>query len=657
MTNKQLLFLILLLFFGQATNAAVLPSSVGGQERILLTPYFSILKDASGKLTPEEAIKEDFTLLRIPKSSETYSFGYLNDVVWLKLSFKTNDKAQSMILEQGIWYVHSFKAWLFGKGKVQFSQTGSHLPSAQRPIKAHSLAVPFELVANTEYEILLRMDSKQILEFSLILWEPGAFWAHDTSEIRLSSMYMGIYLIIILYAFILSVGIKDATFAWYGILLILLLASLGIVGGEWNRIFFFENPQILYLFFPFTRVTAIFVFIRFIQSFSQSKDRCPQLHRAANGLAILYPVTLVSFLFVEISTAQYASALLAVIVVGFSFAISVKVYLQGHREAKYAVLATGLYGISNVLIVVRQLGLVSTPAMGLGAAKIFSLIDITLLALALASKFKVIREEHKVAQNALFKQAQEHTDELEGKVEQRTLELSLSQQELEKANEAKDQFFSILAHDLRGPIGALNSTLECVHRKEIDWNAKVAKVCANSSEQVYQLLENLLIWAQSQQNTLQPNPTPINVNNLFHHSRELVTERAAQKNIEITISCSDDLSLLADEMMTQTILRNLLSNSLKFTEKGKNIYLKAQVEGDQIVIEVQDEGKGMEPEKAKSLLAEGTKKESFPGTDNEAGSGFGLTLVQEFVAKNQGRLELTSEMGVGSTFRVYLPLS
>jgi len=246
---------------------------------------------------------------------------------------------------------------------------------------------------------------------------------------------------------------------------------------------------------------------------------------------------------------------------------------------------------------------------------------------------------------------------IEDKLRHAATQLQESQLELEKANLAKDQFVSILAHDLRGPIGALNALLSSTQMDDgISLDPEMLEICAQSAARVYQLLENLLAWSQSQQGLLQPLPEKIDLQSLLVEAQELAHEGARQKGIELVINSTPSLSLEGDVKMIQTILRNLLSNAIKFTPRGKKIFISGYVQDATAVIEVQDQGVGMSSEVLSRLFKLGVNKFSTDGTEEETGSGFGLLLVDEFVKKNGGSLKVESILDQGSTFQVHLPL-
>jgi len=225
--------------------------------------------------------------------------------------------------------------------------------------------------------------------------------------------------------------------------------------------------------------------------------------------------------------------------------------------------------------------------------------------------------------------------------------------------QTRDKFFSIIAHDLKSPLnGVLGLTeimlenRENISRQDI---VKYITLIGNSTRQTYFLLENLLEWAQMQQNQFSFSPEKINLYHLAKKTQELFQENAAIKNIRCNIQIPEDFVVTADKSMLSSILRNLVSNAIKFTGKGGRINISAKNNGEMQIIEVSDNGVGIAPETLDKLFSEQWNTSSY-GTQNEKGTGLGLMLCKEFAGQHGGKIEVQSHPGEGSTFSVFLPL-
>lgn len=250
--------------------------------------------------------------------------------------------------------------------------------------------------------------------------------------------------------------------------------------------------------------------------------------------------------------------------------------------------------------------------------------------------------------------------------EMRALEdsLKISEVSLRESNAAKDRFFTILAHDLRGPFNSLLGLTEIIalQPETVDDNRKerFIQLIHTSLKNISNLIENLLEWSQSQQGTISFNPKEIKLEPLIQETVDLLSEGGFLKQITIRVNIDKSTKLLADENMVKTIVRNLISNAIKFTHKeglikiysGKLIISKEDRSFTEIIIE--DNGVGITKNDLDKLFKIDSGL-SNPGTENEKGTGLGLVLVKEFVKKHDGTIVVESERGIGTKVIFTLP--
>ena len=232
--------------------------------------------------------------------------------------------------------------------------------------------------------------------------------------------------------------------------------------------------------------------------------------------------------------------------------------------------------------------------------------------------------------------------------------------ELRATNAAKDKFFAIIAHDLRGPTGNLASFLEHLNESFDELTQAELKeillLLSKSAENVSGLLENLLIWAQSQLNKIEFRPAEFGLNDVIHNSIRGLIQTSENKDVAISVELNDHIVVSADPDMVQTIMRNLLSNSLKFTHRGGSVIIKTEfLNSTKAAISIIDKGVGIE-KSALSKIFEISNTYHTPGTENEQSTGLGLILVKEFVEKNKGEIKIESIKGEGTTVSFTLPL-
>lgn len=231
-------------------------------------------------------------------------------------------------------------------------------------------------------------------------------------------------------------------------------------------------------------------------------------------------------------------------------------------------------------------------------------------------------------------------------------------EELKNLNASKDKFFSIISHDLRSPFNSLLGLTEFLthsydEMKPSDIKNSILNIY-NSAQQVYNLILNLLEWSMLQSGRLKVEKSVIDLTELGMEIMNLYKESANNKKLDLVNNMNDSILIYADKYMIDTIVRNFVSNSIKFTNPGGKIIIKGMINGDNAEVSVTDTGIGINPEDQKNLfrIDEQTRRD---GTANEKGTGLGLILCKEFAEKNGGVLWVESEEGKGSRFSVTLP--
>lgn len=238
------------------------------------------------------------------------------------------------------------------------------------------------------------------------------------------------------------------------------------------------------------------------------------------------------------------------------------------------------------------------------------------------------------------------------------LELDATNKSLELLNVSKDKFFSIIAHDLKSPfnsiIGFSQLLEESVQEKDFENVELFSKIILQSSNRAMDLLSNLMQWAQSQTGRIEYKPTSVNLISIINEIGNLFKPIAEQKSIAIISELPSEIDSFCDENMIKTVLRNIISNAIKFSKPGGVIKITAIDLKNGIKVSVSDSGIGI-PEDRIGNLFKIDENYSTEGTLNEQGTGLGLILCKEFIEKHGGEIWVESELGVGSTFSFTIP--
>jgi PAS domain S-box-containing protein len=227
--------------------------------------------------------------------------------------------------------------------------------------------------------------------------------------------------------------------------------------------------------------------------------------------------------------------------------------------------------------------------------------------------------------------------------------------ELQVLNRLKDRLFSIIAHDLRGPLLNLQEVLALVNSNLLTKEEKESLLSelSRSVDQSVGLMENLLSWASSQQKGEKINRETFELKLLIAEVVHSINALLQKKAIEVKVNIGDKALVQADREMVKIVLRNLVSNALKFSYEASLISIDVRA-GEMMEVEIRDEGVGMSSEVLKNLFSMDMR--SRPGTGNEEGSGLGLVLCKDFIEKNGGTLTVESTEGKGSAFTFTIPI-
>ena len=240
------------------------------------------------------------------------------------------------------------------------------------------------------------------------------------------------------------------------------------------------------------------------------------------------------------------------------------------------------------------------------------------------------------------------------------VELKRSRQKLKELIAAKDRFFFILSHDLKsvisGIITLVEATLSDLNHNSTQNLSEYLTTVVRSGRHLYRLLHNLLDWATVQSGAMPFRPATIAVSELATVVVDLFQGHTASKQLTLVNEICPDHAVLADYDMTLTVLRNLVSNAIKFSQPGRRITLSSNRNGNSVHVSVCDNGVGIRPDDLPKLFQVDTNF-STPGTAKEKGTGLGLVLCRELLLKNGGDIRVESTPGEGATFTFHLPRS
>jgi len=279
----------------------------------------------------------------------------------------------------------------------------------------------------------------------------------------------------------------------------------------------------------------------------------------------------------------------------------------------------------------------------------------------IAEKTFELKEKNKILDqaNQMLIEKKDLLEQQSEELRRQSESLAEANQELQKLNTTKDKLFSVIAHDLTNPfntiIGFSNLLVSDNQRLSEEEKITFLNIINSSSNKVFNLLQQLLVWARAQTKRIQYNPVRMDLREIIDLNIKLAAEALEEKEIQLEISSPANSIVYADHNLCSAIVRNLLNNAVKFTPTGGKITITIHKKGSIYKTSFTDTGVGMSKELIRDLLSNELVTPER-GTDGETGTGLGLSLCREFVQMNQGEFSITSKEGVGSTFTFTLPV-
>ena len=267
-----------------------------------------------------------------------------------------------------------------------------------------------------------------------------------------------------------------------------------------------------------------------------------------------------------------------------------------------------------------------------------------------------IRARNNRKQSEILQIEKDMVDKCAKEIYEKNEALHKSENALKTANEAKDKMFSLIAHDLRGAVGNISNGLRMLLAEEdLVLSKKETKEFLgslfHSADNSFELLENLLTWARNQRHSITPNLELVDLEPIVLSNLELLSELGKIKSIKIFTSTDNKVDIFCDRNMIHTVLRNFISNAIKFTNKNGIIEIHTEIKEHFVSVSIIDNGVGMHKDQIQNIH----KGLTTDGTANEKGSGIGLALCRDFLAKNKGWFNVKSEVDKGSTFTFTVP--
>ncbi|UPT65690.1 MAG: sensor histidine kinase [Sphingobacteriales bacterium JAD_PAG50586_3] len=655
--NKQwgilLLLLVNLVAKGNLSDTIVFNSNT----ELVISNNVFIYKDKSTKLGFKDVSKSTFINNFKAPEFNVPSYNTSNVAYWVCFNIKNNTGEDIALM---VDYPMLDTVQYFGVDKagiVDSFYSGSAYPFSQRQIDNNRII--FELKSDIT-TIYLRVRSSYNLQLPLTLYSYEKLNSTIGKENFYQGSYFGFVILIVIYGLLIYISSRDSIYIYY----LLHVAVTGLIMAHLSG-YTFQNlwPNYPYLnnlepsLFGLSAISLLFS-MRFLET----EKNTPHLHK---WFWVIIGITLLAFPLNAFANGYYAIQIVqAANIAGSILMIFTGLLLlrRGFRPARHFTFAWSFLLIGIIITLVQRFGLLPYKWYFAYAWQIGSAFDITFLSIAVADRIALLREEAHLSQQQSLVQINmnkalvlEQNEVLKQKVQERTAELEANNIELEKLNNTKDKLFSIVAHDLKGPMGNIHKFIEMMIEDKDLRDDETLTLLKGSAANTYNLLDNLLTWARSQRGEIDCKNERLNLHEVSGYPTEVLKLQMIDKHIQFENNIPNDIYVMSDVPVLRTILRNLMSNAIKFTKPGGKITLEAtRIENNMIKVDVTDTGVGIAPDRIAGIF-EPVKNKNTKGTAGEKGTGLGLLITAEFVQLCKGNISAVSLVDEGTTISFTLP--
>lgn len=544
-------------------------------------------------------------------------------------------------------------------GTVRHIAMGDRLPYDRRPLPGEGFAAPLTTEPGQTSTLYVRLHHERGdgIDVYFQVSSPKAYSKKQHAIWMLLGVFAGGAGLLFLYNVVIFAVVRDRVYFWYLAYFAATQLAFASASGFGNRFLWPDHPGLGEFGAPLFSALAFMLVVQFSRTFLETWRLTPRFDAVLRLVMAYFVLPPVLYLLGEGALAAQ-SVMIGGLVLTMLPVYGAMLWWRGVKSARIFTLAWAIWFVSVALLIGRFVGLAPTNDLTLRIAWIGLLGEAVLFALALADRIRLLQRQKVAAEQQARTILERSEAELRREVEARTRELRETNDALAELNGQKDRFFSIIAHDLMGPFNVLIGMSDLLRRKiatlSRDQIAEYGDDIHAAAGNLHKLLENLLSWARLQLGAMSCDPHPYALADSVADVTDLFAPVARQKGIDLVADLPGRLSVTADRKMIETVLRNLVSNALKFSRSGDTVRISALRSDGETRIAVTDSGIGMDAGTVAELFSL-DRTQSVPGTEGETGTGLGLRLSRELVECHGGRIEVDSAPGDGSRFTVVLP--
>jgi two-component system, sensor histidine kinase LadS len=619
------------LFFGIGTLlalAAVAPAhAVAGHYE--LDTQVEVLRDPEGQWTLDDVRQPPLAQQFEHGDDEVFNAGYTRVVHWLRVTVPAEVPAGEWLFEIGYPLLDFVDLYVpQADGGWRHVETGDQRPFAERLLQHRNFVVPVRLGA--ERTLYLRIATQSTLQVPLNLWSPQAFIEKSQPEQYLLGLYYGIILVMMVYNLFAYLLVRDTSYVYYLFYIVvqaLLQASLNGLSAQY---LFGQSAYWTNLSLPLSLAGTILFATLFTHSFLDTPRNLPNMNRALWGLFAFSVICTVAIFFLPYAAGIRLTSLLAGTMTIVFFATGLRALWVGVRAARFFMLAWAVYLLAIQFRILLGFGVVPSNFLTLYSPQIGSALEVTLLALALADRITLERQEKE--------------------------RLGRERAVAQAATAAKSEFLARMSHEIRTPINAVTGFTDLALRAadeptRLDYLRQIR----SASRSLLTIINDILDMSRVEAGKLALSIQDFQLRPLVASVRELFRPQADEKGVELALEVGDEVPavLRGDPVRLEQVLVNLVANALKFTERGRvalAVTLEAATPQEaSLRFAVSDTGIGIGVQE-RARLFEPFSQADESITRRFGGTGLGLAICKQLVELMGGRIGVDSTPGEGSTF-------
>lgn len=586
------------------------------------------------------------------------SLGYDKATHWFRFEVINRSSRNDWFLEVAfplLDHIEFYSTDASGNWSLQYS--GDFYPLSTRPVKHKNFVFPFSMRKDTKEIFYIKVTTTSAVQVPLVIWSPEGLRDSVYESQFMNGLFFGIMIIMICYNLFLYISIRDKSILYY---VITVFTGSLVIAYFHGYGFYYLNPE-----FPeFNRIVASFASPMFIISsiaLTRSFLELKRFNFWLDRTLVAIGVVAVIFALLTIGLSDYISyiPMRLLSLANFTAILISTIYCltKDFRPARYFLLAWVSILVLGIILLLRNVGLVERNWFVDNGLYFGGVLQVLLISFAFGDRFNVLQKENLEVKERALRREQEEKERLEREVALRTEEISQKNAQLEESNNIKNKLFSIVSHDLRGPLISLQGVLDMVEMNSLSKEdiKKFTNKVGVRLHHTADFLDNLLQWSRMQMQgenfVLVAETFPLQ--HLLISATQVLRAEADRKNIRLTVD-APPVDVYADMNMMQTVVRNLVSNAIKFTNAAGKIEVTAIRKDRFMAVRVCDTGTGIPEDQIEKLFTmHGVSK---PGTQLEKGTGIGLAVCKEFVERNGGSIKVESKVGVGTTFEFTIHL-